>query len=147
MTVRVERVPVEVVRPLRHAVLRAGQPLTHADNPGDDDPDVTHLAVLDGDRVLACASLYREPLHGRESWRLRGMASDPSVRGRGYGAMALAAALDVVMRSELPMVWCNARTSALPFYEKYGFVAQGEEFITEQGIPHYLATWTAAVAS
>ena len=35
------------------------------------------------------------------------------------------------------MVWCNARTPARGFYERYGFVAEGEEFELPDIGPHF----------
>jgi predicted GNAT family N-acyltransferase len=35
-------------------------------------------------------------------------------------------------------MWCDARTTAVPFYRAHGFVAEGAEFMHEEsGIPHY----------
>jgi predicted GNAT family N-acyltransferase len=58
-------------------------------------------------------------------------------RGRGIGARLLAAALDGARARGFTQVWLNAQTSALPFYARQGFVAEGGEF-EEAGIPHRL---------
>jgi GNAT superfamily N-acetyltransferase len=97
-------------------------------------------AFLDG-RVVACASVIPEPMAGDPrdgDWRLRGMASDPPVRGQGFGAAALLAALDHARNEGGLRVWCNARTPARGFYEKYGFFTVGDEYLIENIGPHYL---------
>ncbi|HEU0131684.1 MAG TPA: GNAT family N-acetyltransferase [Mycobacteriales bacterium] len=107
----------------------------------ESDP-VPGIAVVEDGRVVACASVRPEPMPGDPrdgDWRLRGMASDPDLRGRGYGALALAGALDHARERGGTRVWCNARTGALGFYEKHGFTVVGEEFVLPEGGPHHLA--------
>lgn len=128
----------EVTVALRHQVLRPHQTLDDVRAASDGTPGI---AVLDGERVLACASVRPEPMPGDErpgDWRLRGMASDPAVRGQGYGALALTAALDHARERGATRVWCNARTPARGFYERHGFTATGGEFHLPDAGPHYL---------
>ena len=90
---RRERIQVRAItaaetRPLRHAVLRPGQSFEQTVYSRDDHPETLHLGAFDGDRLVAIASLYREARPHRPSraaWRLRGMATDPDVRGGGFG--------------------------------------------------------------
>jgi ribosomal protein S18 acetylase RimI-like enzyme len=124
---------------LRREVLRPHWTLEQVLAQGDDAP---HLAVYAGGEVVACASIHPEPMSGdaREGdWRLRGMASDPAVRGQGHGATALRAALDHAREHGARRVWCNARTGAVGFYERHGFTVVGEEFDLPDAGPHYLA--------
>jgi GNAT superfamily N-acetyltransferase len=145
--VTVRLVDPSVTRALRRQVLRPHWTLEQvaaAETPGGGG-----LAVLlGGDLVVACASVREEPMPGDPrpgDWRLRGMASDPAVRGQGYGALALTAALDHARAHGGMRVWCNARTPAVGFYERYGFVATGEEFDLPDAGPHYLM-WVALPA-
>ena len=124
---------------LRQRVLRPHQTVEQLRAEGDGLPGVA--VYVDGE-VVACASVRPEPMPGdaREGdWRLRGMASDPAVRGRGYGAVALAAALDYARERGARRVWCNARTGAIGFYERHGFTIVGEEFDVPDIGPHYQA--------
>ena len=104
------------------------------------DPAPT-IAVYVDDRVVATANVRPEgmPDDPREGdWRLRGMASEPELRGRGYGAAALRGALDHVRENGGRRVWCNARTGAMGFYERHGFTVVGEEFDLPDAGSHYL---------
>ncbi len=107
--------------------------------PGDDLPDTVHLGALDdAGRLVAIASLYREdraagPAGG---WRLRGMATDPEVRGVGHGAAVLDASIAHVAGGGGSELWCNARLPALGFYRRSGFEVVGEEFEVEGIGPH-----------
>ena len=127
---------------LRQRVLRPHQTVEELREAGDGAPQVA--VFLDGG-VVACASVRAEPMPGDPrdgDWRLRGMASDPEMRGRGYGAVALAAALGYAREHGAARVWCNARTGAIGFYERHGFTLVGEEFDVPGIGPHYLA-WVA----
>jgi predicted GNAT family N-acyltransferase len=137
--VRVERVVVEAVRGLRAAVLRPGWPLEESVYPEDGMPSTWHLAAVDAEGVVVgCSTWFPQGHDGEPAWRLRGMATAQQVRGTGVGGMLVSAGLDVVAGSGAPLVWCNARTTALPFYSRFGFVARGEEFLAAHGVPHFL---------
>lgn len=136
--VRVQRVTAEVVRPLRAAVLRPGLPSEQSVYPEDDLPSTLHLAATDAaGRVVGCATFFPEPYDGGPAWRLRGMATDESVRGQGVGRLLLSEGLAAARTATVPTLWCNARTTAAGFYSRFGFVVEGEEFLTAGGIPHH----------
>ncbi|MGY1630949.1 GNAT family N-acetyltransferase [Geodermatophilus sp. SYSU D01186] len=121
--VAIEQVGVDVVLPLRSAVLRGGGP---AGMPGDDDPATVHLAARDADgRVVGVARLGPAPCpwrpHAGAPWQLRGMATDPAVRGAGVGRALVEASLALVAERGGDLLWCDARTTAAGFYERHGF--------------------------
>lgn len=60
-------------------------------------------------------------------------------RGRGIGYALLEAAMQKACSLEMEGVFLNAQRHALGFYERAGFVSEGNEFI-EAGIPHYRMT-------
>ncbi len=137
--IHVERVEAAMVLPLRGAILRPGLPLAQAAYPEDDDPANLHLAALDeSGHVVGCCTWLPEPWEGRPAWRLRGMATDPGVRGSGVGGALIRRGLDEAVVAGAEVAWCNARTVALGFYRHFGFETVGEEFLTQQQIPHYV---------
>jgi predicted GNAT family N-acyltransferase len=142
VTIEVRRVDVEVVRPLRHEVLRPGEDLAESFYPADDLSETVHVAALDGEVVVGTATVFPEPHDGRSAWRLRGMAVEESHRGSGVGSMVLTEVLRQVREHDVDLLWCNARTVALPFYTGHGFTIVGDEFLTAHGVPHYLAIFT-----
>ena len=132
-------VPPDETLDLRQRVLRPHQTPEQIRAQGDGLPGI---AVYEDGNVVATASVREEPMPGdpREGdWRLRGMASEPEQRGRGYGAVALRAALDYAKERGGRRVWCNARTGAIGFYEHHGFTVVGEEYDLPDAGPHYLA--------
>lgn len=60
-------------------------------------------------------------------------------RGQGFGSAMLHRLLQELTRRHQHKAQLNAQTSAVPFYEKFGFRVSGEEFM-EAGIPHVKMT-------
>ena len=75
----------------------------------------------------------------RNQWRIRGMAVDEAFRGQRVGIKLVDQVILDLKSKKAESVWCNARVSALGFYEKMGFKKEGELFeITGIG-PHFIA--------
>jgi GNAT superfamily N-acetyltransferase len=140
MTIRTAVVPRSEIYELRWTVLRPGRPREDATFPEDADPATFHLAAYDGDApaVLACITVFPDPLPGSSAtaYRFRGMASAPQARGHGYGAAVLRAATAEAAARGAAMLWCNGRTVARGFYESQGFAVVGEEFHVDGIGPH-----------
>ncbi len=134
--VTVDLVAPEVVRPLRHAVLRPGWPAAESVYPGDDHPSAAHVAVRaeepePGEDVLAVGTVLPEASPWEPevpAWRIRGMAAQEHRRGQGLGTLVLEGLIDHVSAGGGGVLWCNARMKASTFYERAGFVARGEVF-------------------
>ncbi|MEM1208099.1 MAG: GNAT family N-acetyltransferase [Planctomycetota bacterium] len=137
---RIAPVPVDLILPLRHRILRPGLPPDTARFSGDADPDTLHLAAYDAEppdaHVVGCVSIYAapDPTPGSDRrHQLRGMAVDDNQRGRGIGA----ALLDDVHRRYSPRtLWCNARTPAERFYLNHGWQTVSEVFDIPTVGPH-----------
>jgi GNAT superfamily N-acetyltransferase len=122
---------LDAVRQLRQRVLRPHQRADELVYPGDDAPDSLHVGAFEDGELVGIATIVREPPPERSdetAWRVRGMATVPEVRGRGYGAALLQACLDHATERGGSLVWCNARATAVEFYRRFGFRVQGEGF-------------------
>jgi GNAT superfamily N-acetyltransferase len=65
------------------------------------------------------------------------MAVDASRHRTGVGRQVLEAAVAAARSAGAPLIWANARTTALPFYEAGGWQVAGDEFLTKDtGLPH-----------
>ena len=135
-------VEADRVRPLRRSVLRPHQAIEQMVYPGDDAPGSFHLAAVDGSgEVLGIASFYSEPhpLNKREGdWRLRGMAVVPRLQGKGLGGRLVHAGISHIREQGGQRLWCKARVTAQRFYEKLGFIAEGDRFEIATIGPHYV---------
>jgi GNAT superfamily N-acetyltransferase len=133
----VESVEAADVRPLRGTVLRPDQPPHALVYPGDADPATLHAAVRDAQgRIIGVATISPEahPADPRPGdWRIRGMATDPSVRGHGAGAALLSRCLEHARANGGERVWCNARTNVSGFYAREGFAGEGAELELPDG--------------
>jgi predicted GNAT family N-acyltransferase len=130
-TTTVDEVPAEVTYPLRRAVLRPnGGEITWA---GDEDPATFHLAArtVEGNvvgvvRFSPAPCPY--PSGATAPWQLRGMATDPAVRGTGAGRLLVDDGLARVAARGGDLVWCDARVPVTGFYERLGFTVVSEPF-------------------
>jgi predicted GNAT family N-acyltransferase len=132
-------VDVAVVHPLRMAVLRPGRPPGSSVYAGDDDPRARHVAVFSGDDAVSVGTVFPDAApwapERTEAWRVRGMATAEGLRGRGFGHSVLRALIEHAEVSGGRFLWCEARIGAPRFYERSGFVTEGEPFVLE-GIDH-----------
>lgn len=96
-----------------------------------DDTNRVFLVAVEGGRVLGTVAL--------EGQRLKAMAVDTP--GRGIGRILVARLEEEARRRGLSRIVLHARLTARVFYEKLGYVAEGETFI-EVTIPHVMM-WKA----
>ena len=142
MSISIRRVAVEEIFPLRHAVLRPGRPVSYSVYSQDE--GAIHVGAFDDGMLVGCATVFPDPWPGSagepaspKAWRLRGMAVDPSQQGSGVGRLVLDEAVAAAREGGAPLLWANARTAALGFYERMGWRVVGEEFIAgDSGLPH-----------
>jgi predicted N-acetyltransferase YhbS len=136
-TVTIERVEASATYPLRLQELRQGRP---AEIDGDDAPYALHLAArTDGGEIVGVVRFHPRDCPWRDTegaWQLRGMATDPRVRGLGAGRALVAEGLTRVSALGAPLVWCDARKAAVGFYERCGFTIVTEEYDLRPVGPH-----------
>jgi ribosomal protein S18 acetylase RimI-like enzyme len=136
-TITIEQVDATETHPLRAQELRQGRPL---EMDGDDAPYALHLAArVDGDSIVGVVRFHPRDCPwrpGEGSWQLRGMATDPRVRGLGVGRALVAEGLVRVAARGGDLVWCDARKPAVGFYERIGFTAVTEEYDLRPVGPH-----------
>ncbi len=92
------------------------------------------IGAFDDDDLLACCLLTRS---GNNSVRLRQMAVQNNLQGKGIGASMMNFAETVARDKGFKKMVMHARKTALGFYEKLGYSVVGDEF-TEVTIPHFV---------
>jgi len=109
-------------RRLRARILRPGERAQDVVLPGDDAPESAHFGAFVDGAIVGTATLVHqpesEPAFGR--WRLRGVATDPSVRGRGFGIELVRACWAHAKAQGADVVWWNTTRDVVPWYEKLG---------------------------
>jgi ribosomal protein S18 acetylase RimI-like enzyme len=140
---RIRPIPPEQARLLRSQMLRPGLPMEKNIYDGDDAAESLILGAFDGeqcDQYVGTLTILHQPPPGSDdplAWRMRGVATVPEVHGKRFGVDLVRAGLRYVAEQGGTMLWCNARTSAVGFYEKLGFKAEGEEFHSPDSGYHY----------
>ena len=92
------------------------------------------MGAFEDDRLLGCCLLTRMD---QNTMRLRQMAVPNSMQGKGIGRALMIFAENIARDLGYKKLCMHARKTALGFYEKLGYAANGEEF-TEVTIPHYI---------
>lgn len=84
-----------------------------SDNPSESEP-------------ISIISLFIDIKTGEA--RFRKFATAVPWQGKGIGSALLAHTIEAAVQAGAKSIWCDARQSALPFYEKFGMGAEGEVF-------------------
>lgn len=93
------------------------------------DPVSEHFKVLDRQNdIIATARLLPDGHIGR-------MCVRKDRRGEGIGSALLGFIIEFAASTGQHLLRLNAQTSALHFYQRFGFIAQGDIF-SEAGIDH-----------
>ena len=122
---------MDQVMALRHAVFCDEQGVPPELEHDAEDATALHVVVVEGGRVVGtCRVLGDGP-----SVRLGRMAVARELRGRGLGAILLAAAHGLAAERGAREVAIHAQMSALAFWERAGYVSEGPEF-EEAGLAH-----------
>ncbi len=134
----VSRIPLVRTRGLRQAVLRRHQ--SGAELAEHEPAGAFAVGAFAGDELISVGFIGRDP-DGRDSWRVRGMATEPHARGRGAGAAVLQALLGHAQAQKAQRVWCNARIPALSLYQRAGFTPISGRFELPEIGPHVVMEW------
>jgi len=87
-----------------------------------------HFLAFENQQAIACARLKADGQIGR-------MAVLPDFQNRGTGKKLLQFVLQTASEQDFDEVYLHAQVSAISFYEKHGFISQGEIFY-EADISH-----------
>jgi GNAT superfamily N-acetyltransferase len=127
--------------PLRLAVLRHNVPTKEVVFAEDDMAGAVHLGVAIDDELVAVSSWIPRPYRDAPAVQLRGMATAHDFQGTGVGGLLLGAGCARAADAGYPVVWARARDAALSFYQRHGFVIDGDGFIdAATQLPHHVVS-------
>ena len=124
MPLTISKISAEQTYELRHKVLWPDKPRGHCVLEGDE--TALHFGgSIDGD-LISVVSVFPD---GHNQMRLRKFAILRKYQGQGVGTAHIKHAIEYLMDMQIDTLWCDARTKAIPFYVKQGFVKEGELFL------------------
>ena len=136
----IKLVEAKDIRLLRHKMLRQGKKFSTTSYNRDNEENTFHLAAFLGDEIVSCGTFYPEKtdrIYSKNSYRLRGMATDVNFRRKGFGRELMLASFQKLKLLKADILWCNARLVAISFYKSLGFKIIGEIFDIKDIGPHY----------
>jgi GNAT superfamily N-acetyltransferase len=117
---------------LRREVLRRPLGMDYTAEQLAAEKDQLHLGAWDGARAVGCLALL---LNASGEARMRQVAVAPDAQGRGVGRLLVEEFEAEARRQGASRMTLHARLTALVFYEKLGYRAEGETYL-EVGLPH-----------
>jgi predicted GNAT family N-acyltransferase len=96
----------------------------------DRDPLCLHVLVFDGDAPVGTGRLDLD--YGGKVGRVAVVATH---RRAGVGTAVMERLHTIARERKHVHLWCNAQLTAVPFYERLGYVRSGPTFV-EAGIDH-----------
>lgn len=118
--------------PVRKTVFIDEQGVPEALELDEFDPIAEHALAFQGGNCIGTARLI---VLSDQEGRIGRMAVLPAFRKQGIGGQLLRALLESSKKQSLVRLTLHAQLSAIPFYEQFGFTAQGDTY-DEAGIAH-----------
>ena len=119
---------------LRKEILRRPLGLTFDAKELEREKDDILIAALEEDKMLGCCLLTKVD---NQCVRLRQMAVQNNLQGKGIGATMMNYAENVARDAGYNKIIMHARKTTTPSFEKLGYKITGNEFV-EITIPHYI---------
>lgn len=119
---------------LRYEILRKPLHLSFDEKELQHEKNDILIAAFEEEKMLGCCLLTKMDKH---CLRLRQMAVQNNLQGKGIGAAMMNFAENVARDAGFKRIVMHARKSAIGFYEKLGYKVSGNEF-TEISIPHFI---------
>ena len=126
---------------IRHRMLREGFSIDECVFKDDESEQTFHLGAFEEGKLVSVASFYFDKnttFDEPNQYRLRGMATLPEYQHKGLSSELLKMAFPIIKQNFCSLLWCNARSNAVGFYQKVGFEKVGEEFKIPTVGAHYL---------
>ena len=119
---------------LRNDILRQPLGLSFTEDELAREKDDILIGAFDDDEMLACCLMTKTD---NQSLRLRQMAVQNNLQGKGIGASIIAFVESISRDKGYSKVMMHARDTAVGFYEKCGYKIKGDQFL-ELNIPHHV---------
>lgn len=92
------------------------------------DEEGIHFGLAQNEKILSVISLF---INGNSA-QFRKFATLDSEQGKGYGTQLLRYLLEFCKQKNIETLWCNARSSKIDFYAKFGLQIAGKPYTVGQ---------------
>lgn len=110
---------------IRHRVMWADKPFEDIKLPNDDSG--LHFGLFRGSTLISVVSFFIE----NDVAQFRKFATETTEQGKGYGAKLLEYLIQACIERNVKVLWCNARTSSIGFYEKFGLEIVSDAWVKD----------------
>ena len=118
----IEQIRPELTWRLRQRVLYPAQKLYEMEM--DEDNYGVHFGAFNDNELVAVVSLFQKGT----DFQFRKFAVDEGMQGKGVGRALLNHLQQFAISEGAGRIWCNARLSAVGFYQKFGYSQTGNFF-------------------
>ena len=122
--IKVTELTIDDCIDLRHEVLWPELPRDESRVPGDE--TARHFGVIRDGVVVSCLSVFRD---STDRVQIRKFATRQALQGQGIGTRLLKEVLGILQPEGVQSVFLDARLTAVPFYQRAGFITEGTPFI------------------
>jgi phosphoribosylformimino-5-aminoimidazole carboxamide ribotide isomerase len=116
---------LEEVWKMRKEVMYPEHTIDQVKLPDDERGD--HFGLYEENKLISVVSVFIK----NEELQFRKFATRAKYQHKGYGTALLQHVMQIAHRARCKKVWCNSRTSANSFYEKFGMKAVGDTWQAE----------------
>ncbi len=107
---------------LRYKVMWPDKPLDFVILPNDEEG--LHYGLFENEQLISVISMF---VKGEQA-QFRKFATDTAYQGKGYGSKLLTYLIDTAKGVNIKELTCDARVTAIGFYEKFGMETDSEVF-------------------
>lgn len=126
---------------VRQPVLRKGKPIESCVFEGDDLKSTHHFGLFDDEDLIGIISLFDKIntiFAAQNQAQIRGMAVLDTHQKKGFGEALVKHYETYCNENQVDLIWFNARTAAVGFYQKMNYQTVGEAFDIKDVGEHYL---------
>jgi len=126
---------------VRQPVLRKGKPIESCIFEGDDLETTHHFGLFDNKNLIGIISLFKKIntiFAEQNQAQIRGMAVLETHQKMGFGEALVRHCETYCNENKVDLIWFNARTAAVGFYQKMNYHPLGKPFDIKDVGEHYL---------
>ena len=135
MKLQIKQISALETYPLRHPLLRKGQPLASCKLENDDHPASIHLGAYTDKQIIGVLSALPNPCPDYETlkaYQLRAMAVEPAFQRKKIATHLIQYLYKKIKTIDsIELIWLNARIAANELYLKNDFQPIGNPFLIE----------------